>query len=244
MEQHWYFCYTCDLTVSKGCCGACAKACHVGHTVVYSRRSRFFCDCGAGSIPAHECQCLIPRSSTSETASSTSSGVPLTGDTVADTSLLRDEKSSGMKKQTGVVPVAHESDSETDESPDDYDFSGLDEDEEIESVTDLTSDPSHSKAVASLRTSLLSSPGLTSSLVALCDRAVDHLRAVDLQELPARRGMESSVALLSLPPPFELAPLPAPPRLLIPDRDVTVLPVTGRPAGPRAPATWFQGGFI
>ena len=227
MEQHWYFCYTCDLTVSKGCCGACAKACHVGHTVVYSRRSRFFCDCGAGSIPAHECQCLIPRSSTSETASSTSSGVPLTGDTHADTSLLRDERSSGMKKQTGVVPVAHESDSETDESPDDYDFSGLDEDEEIESVTDLTSDPSHSKAVASLRTSLLSSPGLTSSLVALCDRAVDHLRAVDLQELPARRGMESSVALLSLPPPFELAPLPAPPRLLIPDRDVTVLPVTG-----------------
>ena len=225
MEQHWYFCYTCDLTVSKGCCGACAKACHVGHTVVYSRRSRFFCDCGAGSIPAHECQCLIPRSSTSETTSS-SSGVPLTGDTVADTSLLRDEKSC-MKKQTGVVPVAHESDSETDESPDDYDFSGLDEDEEIESVTDLTSDPSHSKAVASLRTSLLSSPGLTSSLVALCDRAVDHLRAVDLQELPARRGMESSVALLSLPPPFELAPLPAPPRLLIPDRDVTVLPVTG-----------------
>ena len=225
MEQHWYFCYTCDLTVSKGCCGACAKACHVGHTVVYSRRSRFFCDCGAGSIPAHECQCLIPRSST-ETTSSTSSGVPLTGDTHADTSLLRDEKSC-MKKQTGVVPVAHESDSEMDESPDDYDFSGLDEDEEIESVTDLTSDPSHSKAVASLRTSLLSSPGLTSSLVALCDRAVDHLCAVDLQELPARRGMESSVALLSLPPPFELAPLPAPPRLLIPDRDVTVLAVTG-----------------
>jgi E3 ubiquitin-protein ligase UBR4 len=34
MEQHWYFCYTCDLTVSKGCCSVCAKVCHRGHRVV------------------------------------------------------------------------------------------------------------------------------------------------------------------------------------------------------------------
>lgn len=61
MEQHWYFCYTCDLTVSKGCCSICAKVCHRGHRVVYSRSSRFFCDCGAGGVRGSSCQCLKPR---------------------------------------------------------------------------------------------------------------------------------------------------------------------------------------
>ncbi|GAB4828001.1 hypothetical protein Ancab_040036 [Ancistrocladus abbreviatus] len=72
MEQHWYFCYTCDLTVSKGCCSVCAKVCHRGHRVVYSRSSRFFCDCGAGGVRGSTCQCLKPRkfsgSSTAPTA--------------------------------------------------------------------------------------------------------------------------------------------------------------------------------
>lgn len=61
MEQHWYFCYTCDLTISKGCCSICAKICHRGHRVVYSRSSRFFCDCGAGGVRGSSCQCLKPR---------------------------------------------------------------------------------------------------------------------------------------------------------------------------------------
>ncbi|KAK2663188.1 hypothetical protein Ddye_001762 [Dipteronia dyeriana] len=61
MEQHWYFCYTCDLTVTKGCCSVCAKVCHRGHRVVYSRSSRFFCDCGAGGVRGSNCQCLKPR---------------------------------------------------------------------------------------------------------------------------------------------------------------------------------------
>uniref|UniRef100_A0A1J3J544 Auxin transport protein BIG n=1 Tax=Noccaea caerulescens TaxID=107243 RepID=A0A1J3J544_NOCCA len=61
MEQHWYFCYTCDLTVSKGCCSVCAKVCHRGHRVVYSRSSRFFCDCGEGGVRGSSCQCLKPR---------------------------------------------------------------------------------------------------------------------------------------------------------------------------------------
>ncbi|KAJ0989688.1 hypothetical protein J5N97_008044 [Dioscorea zingiberensis] len=61
MEQHWYFCYTCDLTISKGCCSICAKICHRGHRVVYSRSSRFFCDCGAGGVTGSSCQCLKPR---------------------------------------------------------------------------------------------------------------------------------------------------------------------------------------
>ncbi|XP_057436189.1 auxin transport protein BIG isoform X2 [Lotus japonicus] len=73
MEQHWYFCYTCDLTVSKGCCSVCAKVCHRGHRVVYSRSSRFFCDCGAGGVRGSNCQCLKPRKFTGD------SSVPVRG---------------------------------------------------------------------------------------------------------------------------------------------------------------------
>jgi len=63
-EQHWYFCYDCNLVASRGCCSNCAKTCHAGHRVVYSRKSRFFCDCGAdGASPAprHKCFCLSER---------------------------------------------------------------------------------------------------------------------------------------------------------------------------------------
>lgn len=49
VEQHWYFCYTCGLTGSEGVCAVCARVCHAGHDVSYSRLSRFFCDCGASS---------------------------------------------------------------------------------------------------------------------------------------------------------------------------------------------------
>lgn len=72
MEQHWYFCYTCDLTVSKGCCSVCAKVCHRGHRVVYSRSSRFFCDCGAGGVRGSSCQCLKPRKFTGGNSNSNS----------------------------------------------------------------------------------------------------------------------------------------------------------------------------
>lgn len=86
MEQHWYFCYTCDLTVSKGCCSVCAKVCHRGHRVVYSRSSRFFCDCGAGGVRGSSCQCLKPRkytgsdSASSRAASNFQSFLPFTED--------------------------------------------------------------------------------------------------------------------------------------------------------------------
>ncbi|KAL6751673.1 hypothetical protein V8C86DRAFT_668649 [Haematococcus lacustris] len=62
IEQHWYFCYTCGLVDSKGCCAACLRCCHAGHDTVYSGRSRFFCDCGANAnAPAtHPCRCLTP----------------------------------------------------------------------------------------------------------------------------------------------------------------------------------------
>ena len=45
--QHWYYCYTCKLVANRGTCSVCARKCHKGHEVVYSRRANFFCDCGA-----------------------------------------------------------------------------------------------------------------------------------------------------------------------------------------------------
>lgn len=49
VEQHWYFCYTCDLAGSDGVCSVCARVCHKGCELAYSKFSRFFCDCGHGS---------------------------------------------------------------------------------------------------------------------------------------------------------------------------------------------------
>jgi hypothetical protein len=60
-EQHWYHCWTCGLTLQEGCCAVCAKVCHRGHDITYSRYSRFFCDCGAGKQSGHTCQALNPR---------------------------------------------------------------------------------------------------------------------------------------------------------------------------------------
>ncbi|KAF2077723.1 hypothetical protein CYY_000970 [Polysphondylium violaceum] len=59
IDQHWYFCFTCGLKFSEGCCSVCVKVCHKGHQVSYSRFSRFFCDCGAGA--ARPCKALKPR---------------------------------------------------------------------------------------------------------------------------------------------------------------------------------------
>lgn len=62
VEQHWYSCYTCGLVDSKGCCTSCMRVCHAGHDVVYSGKSRFFCDCGAGLPSAPPCKCLASAS--------------------------------------------------------------------------------------------------------------------------------------------------------------------------------------
>lgn len=53
VEQHWYFCYSCELVGSEGVCSVCARVCHKGCELAYSKFSRFFCDCGAGS-DSHE----------------------------------------------------------------------------------------------------------------------------------------------------------------------------------------------
>ena len=72
-EQHWYYCYTCGLTQSEGCCSICVKVCHRGHVVSYSRRSRFFCDCGAGAAAARGINCIALQPRRSAGASSTDS---------------------------------------------------------------------------------------------------------------------------------------------------------------------------
>ena len=49
----------------QGCCSLCAQICHRGHDVGYSRKSSFFCDCGAeGTANSNRppCKCLSPLS--------------------------------------------------------------------------------------------------------------------------------------------------------------------------------------
>ena len=47
MNQHWYHCHTCRMVDGVGVCAICAKVCHAGHDVTYSKHGSFFCDCGA-----------------------------------------------------------------------------------------------------------------------------------------------------------------------------------------------------
>ncbi|KAH3761904.1 auxin transport protein BIG [Pelomyxa schiedti] len=58
VEQPWYYCYSCPLTFSEGCCSVCARVCHKGHDVSFARISTFYCDCGAGKC---KCQALVQR---------------------------------------------------------------------------------------------------------------------------------------------------------------------------------------
>uniref|UniRef100_A0A336LS26 CSON002589 protein n=1 Tax=Culicoides sonorensis TaxID=179676 RepID=A0A336LS26_CULSO len=47
MNQHWYYCYTCNMFDGIGVCSICAKVCHKNHDVAYAKYGNFFCDCGA-----------------------------------------------------------------------------------------------------------------------------------------------------------------------------------------------------
>jgi len=91
-EQHWYNCYTCGLLWDKGCCALCARVCHKGHDVGYSRKSSFFCDCGAEVATAIEqnrtpCKCLVP---------------------VTDEDTVRDIYQSEAIKEAKSIEPAHE----------------------------------------------------------------------------------------------------------------------------------------
>ena len=60
-NQHWYYCYTCKLVEGQGVCTICAKVCHKGHELSYSKYGSFFCDCGAkedGSCQVCVCVCV------------------------------------------------------------------------------------------------------------------------------------------------------------------------------------------
>ena len=61
MNQHWYHCHTCKLVDRSGVCSVCAKVCHRGHELTYSKFGSFFCDCGAkedGSCKVCVCVCV------------------------------------------------------------------------------------------------------------------------------------------------------------------------------------------
>ena len=34
-------------------CTVCAVRCHAGHIIKFAKRSRFYCDCGAGKVGEH-----------------------------------------------------------------------------------------------------------------------------------------------------------------------------------------------
>ena len=109
-EQHWYNCFTCGLTWDKGCCSLCVQVCHKGHDVGYSRKSSFFCDCGAQvstNIGRIVCKCLSPVSQTtiSSLKSNTSNTVSYKNSLTCDKS-LEALKSSQWNSALRVV-VSH-----------------------------------------------------------------------------------------------------------------------------------------
>lgn len=60
MNQHWYHCHTCRMLDGVGVCSVCARVCHRGHELTYSKYGNFFCDCGAKEDGS--CQALVKRS--------------------------------------------------------------------------------------------------------------------------------------------------------------------------------------
>eukprot|EP01018_Ginkgo_biloba_P024431 Gb_03145 [translate_table: standard] len=184
MEQHWYFCYTCDLTVSKGCCSICARVCHRGHRVVYSRLSRFFCDCGAGGARGTSCLCLKPRKYVS------SSTVPSRGTNSVEPFLpLPDDRDH-------LQPSDSDSDFEEDgciegEKP----FKLLIPKEEEEGLLSLLTDTDIEGQVLSLCRSLLPGPNTGSDSVLSKDERIilgeDKVIAYNLDLLQLKKAYKS-----------------------------------------------------
>ena len=60
ISQKWFYCRTCGLYSSSGCCEACSIICHHGHDVEYHGiEAKSYCDCGAGD-GKFPCKCLQP----------------------------------------------------------------------------------------------------------------------------------------------------------------------------------------
>ena len=183
-EQHWYFCYTCDLTTSRGCCSACARACHRGHKLVYSRLSRFFCDCGAGNAHDTSCQCLTPRSAAAsavaadvEAESRAAASAAEMAAAAAAKTLCQELRRTRHAAKLGPRTVTEDSDSESENQDayallDDDAAFGNDDDDDEPDVVDVVP---HARREA-LRDALRNA-GLTSGLVATCERVCLKLRS-------------------------------------------------------------------
>ncbi|XP_066993474.2 E3 ubiquitin-protein ligase UBR4 [Anabrus simplex] len=74
MNQHWYHCHTCKMVDGVGVCTVCARVCHRGHDITYSKYGNFFCDCGAKDDGS--CQALVKRSPQTSTEQHTGQAVP------------------------------------------------------------------------------------------------------------------------------------------------------------------------
>ncbi|EGG23131.1 hypothetical protein DFA_05261 [Cavenderia fasciculata] len=48
--QTWYDCKTCGRVGSAGVCASCAVTCHAGHNLGPAKNSKFYCDCGFGTL--------------------------------------------------------------------------------------------------------------------------------------------------------------------------------------------------
>jgi E3 ubiquitin-protein ligase UBR4 len=59
MNQHWYYCHTCQMVERIGVCSICARVCHKGHDISYAKYGSFFCDCGAKEDGS--CKALVKR---------------------------------------------------------------------------------------------------------------------------------------------------------------------------------------
>ena len=180
VEQHWYFCYTCDLTTSCGCCSTCAKTCHRGHKVVYARKSRFFCDCGSGNAHGVSCQCLTERSAAAAAVAAeveAESRAAAVAELAASAATVRraDADSERRRVSGGPTPITVDSDSEDDED-DAYlllDDSDADSDDYGGDIVDVVGD---SKDKRDALREALRGAGLAPFLVATCERILERLR--------------------------------------------------------------------
>ncbi|XP_057290056.1 E3 ubiquitin-protein ligase UBR4-like isoform X1 [Hydractinia symbiolongicarpus] len=103
MNQHWYHCHTCKMSDGVGCCTVCAKVCHKGHDVTYSKHGSFFCDCGAKEDGS--CKAMAKKSSGSDLSNKSSKNLsPFTawGELTSKPS----KKSGGTAQSSKHEPVS------------------------------------------------------------------------------------------------------------------------------------------
>ncbi|XP_017783583.1 PREDICTED: E3 ubiquitin-protein ligase UBR4 [Nicrophorus vespilloides] len=105
MNQHWYHCHTCRMLDGVGVCSICARVCHKGHDITYSKYGNFFCDCGAKEDGS--CQALVKRSpqslDTNISSSATSTSLGFIGSDDILPSALRRRESPVYKRSDIMI---------------------------------------------------------------------------------------------------------------------------------------------